>query len=176
MSVLIIALLAFIMQDKHVLFQFSQQRDLSAWTIVDDNVMGGKSNGTMELNDAGYGIFKGDISLENNGGFSSVRLPVDDVEASAYSTVVIHLKGDGKPYQFRIKSTDEEYYSYVHSFNTTGDWQEIRIAFSDLKPAFRGRNLNLPPYKGSTITEIGLLFGNKKKESFKLLLKSIHLE
>ena len=39
--------------------------------IVDDVVMGGESSSTFNLNEDGCGIFEGNISIENNGGFSS---------------------------------------------------------------------------------------------------------
>jgi hypothetical protein len=35
--------------------------------------MGGKSSSNISLNKDGFGVFNGTISLENNGGFSSVR-------------------------------------------------------------------------------------------------------
>ena len=38
-----------------------------------DVVMGGKSSGSFALSPEGHGVFKGAVSLENNGGFSSLR-------------------------------------------------------------------------------------------------------
>ena len=164
------------MQEKYVLYHFPSHTEFAQWSVVDDVVMGGRSNGSLSRSDEGYGEFKGMISLENNGGFSSVRLGVPEFQATGYSEVVIRLKGDGKPYQFRIKRSDQESHSYVYSFLTTGDWEEVRIAFNDLKPSFRGRPLDLPAFKGGAIAEIGFLFGNKKEESFKLVLETISLE
>ena len=171
-----LSFLTFLMQDKTVLYHFPSHSEPDGWAIVDDDVMGGKSDGVIGSNDDGYGVFQGSISLANNGGFSSVRLAVPDVDAGNYSHVVIRLKGDGKPYQFRIKRSRQEPHSYVYAFNTTGKWEEIRIPYNQLTPAFRGRTLDLPEYKGGSIAEIGFLFGNKKEESFKLLLESISLE
>ncbi len=55
------------------LFNFDSKSDISNWRIVDDVVMGGRSNGAFKINDSGNGIFLGDVSLENNGGFSMVQ-------------------------------------------------------------------------------------------------------
>lgn len=52
--------------------QFNTFSNTNHWVIVDDVVMGGKSSGHFKI-DEGKGMFYGEISLENNGGFSSVR-------------------------------------------------------------------------------------------------------
>ena len=56
-----------------LLFDFSTESDLNNWQVVDDVVMGGRSDGQFSLNEQGHGVFEGRVSLENNGGFSSVR-------------------------------------------------------------------------------------------------------
>jgi len=55
------------------IFDFNKNSKINDWITVDDNVMGGKSSSTFEINSDGHGVFKGSISLENNGGFCSVR-------------------------------------------------------------------------------------------------------
>src|SRR5690606_16607241 len=60
-------------QTSMTIYKFNTDSKQTDWYILDDVVMGGKSNGTFSINEAGNGIFKGEISLENNGGFSSVR-------------------------------------------------------------------------------------------------------
>ena len=50
-----------------------KERNLKNWQIVGDNVMGGKSSGSFQINDQGNGVFQGEVSLENNGGFSLLR-------------------------------------------------------------------------------------------------------
>ena len=49
-----------------IIFDFNQKADLKNWYIVDDDVMGGKSSSTIQLNAEGHGVFEGEISLENN--------------------------------------------------------------------------------------------------------------
>ena len=56
-----------------VIFDFNKKSDLQDWIIVNDVVMGGRSSSTFKLNEEGLGTFEGNISLENNGGFSSLR-------------------------------------------------------------------------------------------------------
>ena len=90
--------------------------------------------------------------------------------------VKITLRGDGKKYQFRVKSNAGDYYSYIAPFLTSGEWQEIVIPLRDMYPSFRGRRLNQPNFSNDSIEELTFLIGNKKSERFKLLIDKIVLE
>ena len=138
--------------------------------------MGGRSNGNFELNKDGHGVFSGKVSLENNGGFSSLRYITETIDIARNTKVCIKLKGDGKNYQFRIKADRNQRYSYITTFKTSGEWETITINLKELYPAFRGRTLNYPNFDKTTIEELAFLIGNKKAEDFKLLIDSITLE
>ncbi|MDB4105478.1 CIA30 family protein [Salibacteraceae bacterium] len=158
-----------------VIFDFNKSAEIQNWLIVDDVVMGGKSSGTFNLNADGFGVFEGNISLDNNGGFSSVRYRFEKTLVKEYSTVHIKLRGDGKKYQFRIKAKSGDYYSYISPFQTTGEWQEIEIPLKEMYPSFRGRKLDQPNFSDDYIEEITFLIGNKKEEDFQLLIAKIEL-
>ena len=158
------------------LFNFSTDSDISNWKIVDDVVMGGRSDGKFILRSEGFGEFSGKVSLENNGGFSSLHYYFKVLETSNFSKFAIRLKGDGKDYQFRVKNTSNQRHSYIYKFSTTGDWQTIEIPFSEMSPAFRGYTLDIPNFNGEQMEEIAFLIGNKKAESFKLVIDSIVLD
>ncbi|GAA4816367.1 CIA30 family protein [Litoribaculum gwangyangense] len=164
------------LQAAMTIFNFNSESNLTNWRIVHDVVMGGKSDGNFSLNKVGHGLFKGKVSLENNGGFSMVQYSFDTKNVSDYSKVVLKLKGDGKTYQFRIKSNNNDYYSYVSSFETTGDWEVIEIPFKEFYAAFRGRKLNQENYPGKQMEMVAFLIGNKIAESFELELESIVLK
>jgi hypothetical protein len=159
-----------------VIFDFNKKSNLQNWVIVDDVVMGGESSGSFKLNDDGFGVFQGSISLDNNGGFSSLRHRFQKIEIDTNTQIVIKLKGDGKKYQFRIKSNSGDYYSYIIPFLTSGEWQEIIIPLKEMYPSFRGRRLNQPNFADDVIEEVTFLIGNKKNENFKLLLDKIALK
>jgi hypothetical protein len=63
----------FFFMNTQLIFDFDKNSSIKNWVIVDDVVMGGKSSGEFTLNKDGVAEFKGKVSLENNGGFSSVR-------------------------------------------------------------------------------------------------------
>ncbi len=158
------------------IFDFQSTADIKNWYVVDDVVMGGRSTGSFMLNSEGHGEFRGKVSLENDGGFSSVRYRFESLQVSDYEIVKIRLKGDGKSYQFRVKSSADERYSYIAHFDTNGDWQTIEIPFEGMYPSFRGNKLDLPNYPGETMVEMAFLISNKKAETFTLLLDRIDLK
>jgi NADH dehydrogenase [ubiquinone] 1 alpha subcomplex assembly factor 1 len=157
-----------------MLYGFSQNSLKSDWQIVDDVVMGGRSEGKFSINEAGNGIFQGKVSLENNGGFSSLRHSLN-AKVGNNTKVRITLKGDGKAYQFRIKSSPYDRHSYISEFQTTGDWQEVVIPLSTMYPAFRGRKLEIPNFNSDQIHELAFLIGNKEAENFRLEISKIEL-
>ncbi len=157
-------------------FDFTENADISNWRIVNDDVMGGRSSSTFKLSPAGHGVFSGSVSLENNGGFSSVQYKFDQIQIAKNGKVKIRLKGDGKRYQFRVKSDARTYYSYVTYFSTSGEWETVELSLADMYPAFRGRVLNQPNYSHDVIEELRFLIGNKKAEDFQLEIDQIVLE
>lgn len=159
-----------------LLFDFSEQEDWSSWTIENDVVMGGRSSSELERSEEGNAIFKGHVSLENNGGFASLqsRFPAKDIKG--YRTAVLRVKGDGKIYQFRIKENLQDRASYIYEFETTGEWQTVEIPLNKMKPVYRGRDLDMPNFAANSIEEIRFLIGNKKPQEFRLEIDKIELQ
>ncbi len=158
------------------LYDFSETSDISDWYVVNDGVMGGLSRGMFELSNDGHGVFRGKVSLENNGGFSSIRYPFETKKVTGYDYLMLRVKGDKKRYQIRVKSKRSQYYSYVAYIETSGQWETISIALKDMYPVFRGYRLNQPDYDGIQMEEIGILIGNKRAEEFRLEIDAIYLE
>lgn len=159
-----------------LLFDFDKNSSTKGWQVVDDGVMGGKSAGRFELSSEGYGLFEGRVSLENNGGFSSVHHEFRRVEVEKSSKAIIWLKGDGKEYQFRVKDDSNREFSYITTFKTSGAWEEIEVPLSTMYPSYRGRKLDRPNFDHSHIEELVFLIGNGKAEDFKLLIDKIELK
>lgn len=159
-----------------LIFDFNKKSDIQNWRIVDDVVMGGRSSGNFRLNAEGHGVFEGEISLENNGGFSSVRFGFEKIPIKDNTKVNIKLRGDGKNYQFRIKSNTGDYYSFVYPFSTSGEWQEIEIPLKDMYPSFRGRRLDISNFSSDSFEELTFLIGNEQNEKFELMIDKIDLK
>lgn len=176
MQHLLIMILLFSALQSNLLFDFAKNESVKEWIIVNDVVMGGESSSTIKLNKEGHGVFEGSISLDNNGGFSSVRYRFPKRQIKQFSSILLRVQGDGKQYQLRIKSDSSEYYSYIAPFSTSGEWQDIVFRLQDFYPSFRGRRLNQPNFAKDSIEEITFLIGNKKKENFKLVIDKIELK
>lgn len=150
---------------------------LSGWSIQDDRVMGGVSRGRIAVTDDGHLRFWGNVSLDNNGGFSSALSGYDTTyDVSENNSFQLRVKGDGNNYTFRVKRARYERHSYAYTFPTTGEWETITIPFGRLTPTFRGYTPNLPAYAGEPINQLRILIGNKRPESFELLVDKIGVE
>lgn len=164
------------MPDPLVLYDFPNEVGLTGWYLMDDVVMGGRSEGQLELSDSGHGVYSGKVSLENNGGFSSLRFSPGETAVQTYTKCSFRIKGDGKRYQFRIKTNARDRHSYIIFFETTGDWETITIPIHEMYPSFRGRRLDMDNYPGELLSEISFLIGNKKEEQFKLEMDWMKME
>ena len=159
-----------------VLFDFSENSEPDRWQVVNDGVMGGLSQSTFKMSENGTALFKGRVSLENNGGFSSVRYNTGKTNVEGFTTLALYLKGDGKKYQVRIRENNDDYFSYITTIQTSGEWETIEITLNDMFPSFRGRKLDRPNFSGNTIVELTFLIGNEKAESFTLELQKAFLK
>ena len=159
-----------------VIFDFKKEADLKNWYVVNDAVMGGESAGNMCRDADNNGLFEGHVSLENNGGFTSIRYDAGKIKLQGYSKFIIILKGDSKNYQFRAKANKSDRHSYVYTFETTSSKQIVEIPFSSMVPSFRGQSLSMANFPGDYMEEIGFLIGNKTAEDFKMAIDIITVE
>ena len=159
-----------------MLFDFVDPAAMRGWQIEDDGVMGGVSKGAFTRDPAGHAVFSGKVSLENNGGFSSVQCYFDPIDVSPFGTAVIRVKGDGKNYRFIVESEKDARHYYVANFETTGEWQDIEIPLRTMYPVRRGDRLDLPDYPGKTMAQIRFMIANGRAENFRLQIASVCLE
>ena len=144
------------------------------WNIVNDTVMGGRSSSRWSKNSSALS-FEGFLSLENNGGFASVRHDLDNINLSSTDGIFIKVKGDGRKYQFRIRSQASRWANYSQEFKTKKDTvQSFFLPYKDFKPSWRGRSVrNVPTLTGKDVRGIGFLLGDKIQGKFKLDILNI---
>ena len=149
---------------------FAAASEGDRWRAVNDGVMGGVSQGSFQVAE-GTGRFSGDISLENNGGFSSVRRESEDFAFSGARAIALRVRGDGRRYQLRLKADDtNNSLSYRAFFDTrAGEWLTVEIPLSSFEPVFRGRVVaDAPLISPAEIQQIGFLLADKNPGSFTL--------
>ena len=158
------------MSQEEIMLEDFSENDLLSWNIVDDTVMGGRSRGSFKINN-NVGEFKGYLSLANNGGFSSVRAyyPYDLI---GISSITLRIKGDGRKYNFRVRTNKNSWASYSHSFSTESNtWQEITLNIQDFFPTYRGYNVqNVQRLSELLIREIGIMISDKNEGNFALMI------
>jgi monofunctional biosynthetic peptidoglycan transglycosylase len=142
------------------------------WRIINDGVMGGLSQSQFEMDDDGIFHFRGEVRLENNGGFASVRsFPHDFQLNSNISAFLIRVKGDGQKYQFRFRTNDRwDGVSYTQTFDTLRDqWMTVWLPVEKFRPQFRGNLVpQAPPLDPSLIEQAGILIADKQTGEFHL--------
>ena len=140
----------------------------SAWYSVNDNVMGGVSRGGLAVSYEGMGRFTGQLSMRNNGGFSSVRTQVANASLAGYDGVEMRVRGDGRQYTL-LAAPSNARGSWQGNFRATQDWQTIRVPFEEMELSVRGwRPSNSPTLTGRDIGMIGLLVADKQTRPFRL--------
>jgi monofunctional biosynthetic peptidoglycan transglycosylase len=159
-----------------ILFDFQAATNSAAWQVVNDDVMGGVSTSAFRVTTNGTALFTGRVSLENNGGFASVRSLPRRTDLTGCGSFVIRLRGDGQRYKFTVR-TDSKFDSplYQLAFATQkGEWEELRLPFDRFVPTFRGRVLNdVPPLNPAQITSVGFLISDKQDGPFRLEISSV---
>ena len=97
------------------LFDFAEPGSVEGWANVDDTVMGGVSASSATWEDGAL-VFGGFVSLDNNGGFTSVVSPrtpglADPALASgaaqggAAGSILVAGAGDGRNYVLQLRAT-----------------------------------------------------------------------
>lgn len=151
-----------------LLFDFNPGSE--AWTSVDDNVMGGISNSQGKIQEDGTLLFAGTMSLENNGGFSSLRSPWAPIDLSGKDGLLVRVLGDGQVYRLRIRTTSTGREIAFNSFFETsaGEWTTVYIPFEVMIPTYRGFQVGDGPLDSSGIASIGFMLSDKQSGEFSL--------
>ena len=155
---------------ENLIYDFTEDNPPTNWITVNDNVMGGRSEGGFSFNKKRL-IFSGTTNT-NGGGFSSIRTNPSDFNLSDKEGLHIRYKGDGRTFKLGVRM-DGKSVSYRSNFNTGSEskgWQEIRIPFDKMEVSWRGRPLSKVehPLIKSKIRSIEFMIYDKKDGPFKL--------
>jgi len=113
------------------------------WRFFTDRVMGGISDGVSGLETiAGRRCLRlrGRVSLENNGGFIQVALPLlqggRPLDASGFKGVRAWVRGNGNTYHIHLRTSQSmrpwQYFSAA--FDATAEWRQVDLPFERFQP------------------------------------------
>jgi NADH dehydrogenase [ubiquinone] 1 alpha subcomplex assembly factor 1 len=162
---------------ERTIVDFQSNPATDQWQIVNDDVMGGVSASSLECVD-GFAVFRGAVSLENNGGFASVRTLLPPMDLAGCDAILIRVRGDGKRYKFTARmQPNPDSAIYQASFTTkSGQWEQHRLPLKEFLPSYRGRVLHgQPPLDPAQMHSIGLLISDQQEGSFRLEIAWIRL-
>lgn len=151
--------------------------ETGVWRVVVDGVMGGRSTGGVAQRESGIVEFSGDLSLENNGGFSQMRRDVNGNRFSGARGIEIIVRGDGREYNFDVRCSNARVFAgaFQCAFDTeNGQWTTIRMPFDDFRLHSFGQPVpGAPEIEPEMIESIGVTLSDKKAGPFLLKVASI---
>ena len=164
------------MQSRYLITDFSNLAN-QKWQITNDTVMGGRSDSGLQINPESHAVFLGRVSLENNGGFASVKNH-EPLNLTGYHTIRIKLKGDGKRYSFRLQTGsggNTDPWNYEFRFDTkNGEWETVDLPLENFHAVYRGRSVpDAPPLNASRILRYGFLISDGQEGPFRLEVAKI---
>ena len=153
---------------------FKNEEGGVTWRSVNDSVMGGRSEGGSYETEAGNRIFKGEISLKNNGGFSSVRSSGGEYDLSGYKGVEVKVRGDGRMYYFTARADNNRRIAFWYPIQTkAGEWVTLKLPFKDMYATSFGRKIKGLKLNTKNVTSFGLMLYDKKDGNFSIEVESM---
>jgi hypothetical protein len=148
------------------------------WSVVNDNVMGGRSLGGLSFED-GILIFEGQIDTDG-GGFSSLRLPLEPQALRPYDRIELRARPDDRAYMVTFEDDLASGNRQVShrapiEFPDPGVWQTISVSFDTLSPAIFGQPIDDLPVQKHLATRMGLLISDGADGPFRLEIDWIDL-
>jgi hypothetical protein len=156
---------------EQVIIDFSAGGDRGSWRVINDGVMGGLSQSEFLSDGDSAGVFRGGVSLENNGGFASVRTVPGDYGLGEFDGISLRVIGDGKLYSFRLRTDDRfDGVAWQSIFETRADtWVTVNLPFSEFEATWRGRRVpDAPALEPGRIRQLGFLIADKQAGTFRL--------
>lgn len=163
----------------HTLCDLESAGAIARWRALDDRVMGGVSRSRLRHAQGGHAVFEGEVSLERNGGFASVRSPSGLCGAPAARTCRFDAWGDGRTYKLSLfMDGSDDSVAWQCSFAPpSGRWDRVTLSLDDFEPRWRGRPVpGAPPLDPARLRQAGLLIADRQAGAFSLSLRSILLD
>lgn len=158
------------------LAEHSGAAEESTWQSVNDNVMGGRSSGGVELEN-GVVTFAG-VTNTNGGGFSSIRLRVQRGTLTGADYLKVQVKRDARAYSMTLRTNLRSYGRRV-AFRgpllgaPEGGWGEGVLSFETLEASIWGRSVPDAKFDPGEVIELGMIIYDGNDGPFEIQFKQI---
>ena len=149
------------------LFDF-EGADAATWSVENDGVMGGDSQGFVEVAD-GTLVFTGEV-VTQGGGFTSVRAEAG-ADLSDYDGIELRVRGGGRTFDLDVDDGTRHRGREVNrqaSFPTTGDWQTVRVPFDGLETTAHGEPVSVDALDRADVRTLGIYIADGIDGPFRL--------
>jgi hypothetical protein len=159
------------MNDKLLVDDFSATDGTSAlgttWQGFTDRVMGGKSDMEIQrrIDDHGPVLnMRGQVRLENRGGFIQARLPLDPggsvFDAGAWQGIGLRVRGQPGPYYLHLRTRHNwmPWQYYRARIEVRPDWRDQFVSFDAFEGVSTSRALDVRALKSLAVVAYGEAF------------------
>lgn len=165
--------------EKTFKLDFGAKKSGASWQVINDGVMGGLSEGQAELKENSI-LFTGNISLQNNGGFSSLKSPFELMDLSAFETVKIRYRSKGMRIAMTMETSRNWFDLYYKQDipNESDDWQVAVLDLEQFKGYRIGRATGLSLGKAplQKMLRLGFISNEKRAGTFEMEVDYILFE
>jgi monofunctional biosynthetic peptidoglycan transglycosylase len=158
-------------QPLRILLDFDSAADVALFSPIDDVVMGGVSSSRLVQAAPGIAAFEGTVSLENRGGFASVRTRSREWDTQGAKEFVLRLRSDGKRYRFNVRTPNgPDAFRYEAALELPeGTWTEVGVPIAAFRAKAFGQSV---PFAGSPdparIQSLGFMISDRQAGPFRL--------
>ncbi len=140
--------------------------DATDWFIVNDGVMGGRSNGLLSVSGSSL-AFSGTVVTEG-GGFTSVRYRLDGSEMTGSTHLSMRVRADDRVYGVTLEDEAEvggrsvSHRADIDTNSTVDDdgWMIATVDYAVLTPSVFGRQVDAPPFNPAAAQELGIIIAD----------------
>ena len=155
---------------------FNAPESVDGWTAIDDRVMGGVSTSRMTFHPDAHAVFEGVVSIDNGGGFASVRHP--ELRLGEVGTVGYRLqvRGDDKRYKFNLRMDAAlDGVNYQALFQPPADrWVDLVLPLGVFSPRYRGQPVpNAPTLRPERVCQVGWMVAEGQTGPFQLAIRTV---
>jgi hypothetical protein len=140
--------------------------DTGQWFVVNDGVMGGRSDGGESSIDDSVLRFAGNV-VTAGGGFTSARLRLEGDELADSSRIEMRVRPDGRTYGVTLEDAAEfrgRLVSHRADFDVgpvdSDGWAIASVEYEQLVPSVFGILVDAPPFDPASAREFGIIIAD----------------